>query len=40
VVSGQGTALAFIFVALGFLGLGLLGSRVLIRLTLGGEQQS
>jgi len=32
VVSGQGTAVAFIFVALGFLGLFLLGWRLIARL--------
>jgi hypothetical protein len=40
VFSGQGTALAFVFVALGFLGLGLLGWRGLVQVTLGNDQKS
>ncbi len=37
VVAGQGTAVAFVAVALGFLGLELLGWRALARLTLRGR---
>jgi hypothetical protein len=40
VVAGQGTAVAFVFVALGFLGLGLLGWRGLVQVTLGARQKA